>query len=164
MSRQLATAGVDVYDGQCEQVPGTYSARSVETRLREVPRSCGPFQPTIPTTARFADLPALSGPYTACARHCSARVAQDIKMHHGPTLDRPTLPLRARFCQPHHRARNWQLGSRRLPDLTKRSIHRPRVAMHNPRQNRRWTSTTPTKVGTTHTCRGPGKLSRVESN
>jgi len=25
-SRQLAAADVDTYDGQCEQVPGTYSA------------------------------------------------------------------------------------------------------------------------------------------
>ena len=56
-SRQLATTGVDAYDGQCEQVPGTYSARFGEARLREVPSSRGPFQPAIPTTRRFADLP-----------------------------------------------------------------------------------------------------------
>ena len=60
-SRQLATTGVDAYDGQCEQVPGTYSARFGEARLREVPSSRGPFQPAIPTTRRFADLPAPSG-------------------------------------------------------------------------------------------------------
>ena len=56
-SRQLATAGVDAYDGQCEQISGTYSARFDEARLREVPSSCGPFQPTIPTTGRFAGPP-----------------------------------------------------------------------------------------------------------
>lgn len=38
-SRQLATTSVVTSDGQCEQIPGTYSARFVQTRLRGVPRS-----------------------------------------------------------------------------------------------------------------------------
>jgi len=98
-SRQLATAGVDAYDGQCEQVPGTYSARFDEARLREVPGSCGPFQPTIPTTTRFADLPTPFRAASACTRHCVTRAAQDIKIHYGPTFDRPTCYLHSRYCQ-----------------------------------------------------------------
>lgn len=68
-----------MYDGQCEQISGTYSARVVEARLREVPSSCGPFQPTIPTTQSFADSPTPFRVATAYAQHCKTRAAQGIK-------------------------------------------------------------------------------------
>jgi len=45
----LAATSVDTCDGQCEQVPGTYSARHDEPRLRNVPSSRAPSQRPIPT-------------------------------------------------------------------------------------------------------------------
>lgn len=60
-------------------------------------------------------------------------------MHHGPTFDRPTRRLRAR--SPQRPRANWRRGSRRLTDLTKKPLHRLRVAMHNLRRNRRRSAT-----------------------
>lgn len=36
-------------------------------------------------------------PATAYTTHCIARAAQDIKIHYGPTFDRPTCHLRGRY-------------------------------------------------------------------
>jgi len=39
------------------------------------------------------------GAASPSARHCKTRAAQDIKIHHGPTFDRPTCCLRSRYRQ-----------------------------------------------------------------
>lgn len=54
------------------------------------------FSPNHDAHSRFASP---RGPASLCMRHCITRVAQNIKMHHRPTLDHPSSRLRAQSDQ-----------------------------------------------------------------
>jgi len=132
-SRQLATADVDTYDGQCEQVPGTYSARYGEARLRNVPSSREPSQPSIPTTPCIAASPALSSqprPAHGIVTRGSPRMLNASRTYLGPP--HLTLARAVPACPPPQREGGKAgRGSRRLSELTRKSLHWLRVAMHN---------------------------------
>ena len=121
-------ACVDTCDGQCERAPGTHSARYDEARLRNVPRSRPPSQRPVPTTRRL--LPRISPGGSLCAAHCNTRVTQDIECIR--TYPRPACLALSRTVGPLPLIGVGPRGSRRFPDRTRRSLHGPPVAMHNP--------------------------------
>jgi hypothetical protein len=93
-SRCLYSQSITGNDGRCVQEPGTYSLRSDETRIQDIPRSWRII--TIhqsPSRLRLKRFPNPFGPgchiKAAEARwlnQCSARAAQNIEEHHRPAL------------------------------------------------------------------------------